>query len=265
MSRQQKMTAAQVAESICKHRHGDEFTITEVKTGSTWFNKELRKIDLVAIKRSWAHPCVTAYEIKVSRQDFLSDHKWPAYLQCCNIFSFACPAGVITKQDIEAIGQPGIGLVTINGDGKPHTAVKPLYRNIQLPDDFYLYIIMNRIDSDRIPFYSTRREYFEGWLANKERCRWIGREVSSKVWTKLSELEKELDDANWKLNHRDNENSDMIDVCKSAGYENHYELSSAFRRIEQINRIFGNDLDVHKILDVIEKIQNLKPSIPEAQ
>jgi hypothetical protein len=48
--------------------------MTEVKNGPTQWGKHYR-MDAVAIKKSWANPCITCYEVKVDRQDFLRDEK----------------------------------------------------------------------------------------------------------------------------------------------------------------------------------------------
>lgn len=64
-------------------RHKEDSFFTEVRNGPAVAN-ELLILDAVAFKRSWANPCITGYEIKVSRSDFLADEKWRGYLMYCN-------------------------------------------------------------------------------------------------------------------------------------------------------------------------------------
>jgi hypothetical protein len=49
-----------------------------------------RRADMMAID---AHGVVTIVEIKVSRSDLLGDHKWIDYLDYCDRFFWAVPAG----------------------------------------------------------------------------------------------------------------------------------------------------------------------------
>lgn len=64
---------------------------------------EPQRADLVKILPSYTKFTVSIYEIKVSRNDFLSDirkDKWRGYLPHCNRFYFAVAEGVAKKQDI---------------------------------------------------------------------------------------------------------------------------------------------------------------------
>ena len=54
-----------------------------------------------------------------------------------------------------------------------------------------LYIIMNRLESDRLPFHSTNAEYWRDWLAGKINDRDLGYQVRSKLVTRINELEQE--------------------------------------------------------------------------
>lgn len=44
---------------------------------------------------------VRIYEIKSSRSDFLTDAKWPQYLDYCTHFAFVAPAGAIMRWELE--------------------------------------------------------------------------------------------------------------------------------------------------------------------
>ena len=72
------MRASDLLALLAKKHSADVF-VPECKTGGTWAGTHLR-LDAWAMRRSWTHPTVWGYEIKVSRSDFLSDDKWVGYL-----------------------------------------------------------------------------------------------------------------------------------------------------------------------------------------
>jgi hypothetical protein len=64
-------------------RH-DLMTIAEVPLGNG------RRVDLMALSPKGA---ITIVEVKVSRADLLGDQKWPDYLDYCDRYFWAVPAG----------------------------------------------------------------------------------------------------------------------------------------------------------------------------
>lgn len=171
-----------------KHRRKDAF-FTEVKNGSTFMppRQGLLRLDAVAFKKSWAHPLVTGYEIKVNRQDFLRDNKWNTYLQYCHKFFFACPKGLILPEELP----PEVGLIYYNPDKNCiSTKRKAVFRNIEMPVDILYYLVISRLDSDRHPFFSSKREFFEEWVADKKNKLRLSYEVSNKMTEKLKAAEK---------------------------------------------------------------------------
>ena len=66
-----------------------------------------RRVDLIHINPHTQH--IRIFEMKVSRSDFIADKKWQNYLKYCHTFSFVCPYGLITKDDIPN----GIGVLWI--------------------------------------------------------------------------------------------------------------------------------------------------------
>lgn len=68
-----------------------------------------RRADMVAV---CAKGLFTIVEIKVSRADLLGDHKWPDYLDYCDRFFWAVPAGFsLSPFDGEALGPEVSGLI----------------------------------------------------------------------------------------------------------------------------------------------------------
>lgn len=251
----QIMNASDITKSICKYRHKEEFTITNLKCGSTWFTTELAIMDLCAIKKSYSKPCITGYEVKVSRNDFLRDEKWPNYLQYCHRFSFACPKGIITKDDIRAIGNKSVGLVTINEHGMPYTAVKPVYRPIELDAEFMLAIIINRMDSDRIPFYSSKAEYMKDWYKNKISDSELGRHYTRTIAKRMVKQAYELERLQGKLERTNRFTSELKTEYNITDIWDIRRLISKFKDFEEL---FGNDTEKSKeAIKLLQKINSL--------
>lgn len=79
------LVAADVARGVARLLfRQDLIALCEVPLGNG------RRADLLALD---AKGCVTIVEIKVSRADLRSDRKWPDYLDYCDRFLWAVPAG----------------------------------------------------------------------------------------------------------------------------------------------------------------------------
>ncbi len=168
----------------------DDVFLTEVKNGKTWDNRELLRMDAIAIRKSWVNPCVTGYEVKVSRNDFLRDDKWPGYLNYCNEFYFACPVDLIQPEELP----PEVGLIYYNPEkDNIRTIRKAVYRQVEIPVDMLWYLIMTRVKSDnRHPFFSSQREMLEAWVEDKVIKKQLGLNVANKTFTQIYELKEQV-------------------------------------------------------------------------
>lgn len=186
-----KVTALDVKKALAGY-HCKDFYITECKNGSTYFAppQGLLKFDALAISKSWTSPRIRIYEIKVSRNDFKQDGKWHLYKQYCHEFCFACPKGLIRKEELP----DDVGLVYFNPEnGAVRQVKKPLYRSVEYDANMLMYIIMNRLDDDRIPFYGDdRTAYARDYLANKADKRSIGHRLGSQMARDLTDLQDKL-------------------------------------------------------------------------
>lgn len=186
-----KIRAHEIKKGLAS-KHSDEFFMTEVKNGPTWSARkgELLQLDGLAIKKSWTKPCITGYEVKVLRNDFLNDEKWPAYMEYCHRFYFACPKGLIQPEELP----DDVGLVwydsSYNSAGNLYTRRKALFRNIEISQEMLYYIIICRLKNDRHPFFSSQREKFQMWVEDKIKRERLGWLVSSKMIEEINELEK---------------------------------------------------------------------------
>lgn len=186
-------TRADLIKEALRKRHQGETFLTEVKTGPTMYAEagSLQKIDALAIKPSWANPRFTAYEVKVSRSDFLADDKWTNYLSYCHKFYWACSTGLIKPEEVS----DPCGLVWVNGDGGWSVRKAALYRPIEIPWEMLYYIIISKLRSDRHPFFSSTKEYFEAYVQDKHDKILLGDMVSEKWRADLAAMDERVKQA----------------------------------------------------------------------
>ena len=188
---EKKFTSKEIKEALAKY-HSKDYFLTECKTCSTYFPdpQGLLIFDGLAIRKSYTGPCITGYEIKVSRSDFLQDAKWHLYLQYCNEFYFVVPNGLISKEELPE----NVGLIYYYPEsGNLKKRKKSMYRQIEEPVGVYKYIIYSRLDQDRIPFYESRAEYAKAYLQDREDKRMLGREFGSRMAKELSDMHCRLE------------------------------------------------------------------------
>ena len=181
-----EVTSQDIKAALSKKHGNREFFITECKNGPT--GTGMLQFDGLAIYKSWANPNIVGYEIKISRSDFQRDNKFFGYMPFCHELYFVVPTGLIDRTELPN----DIGLMYYNPVSKCLTTKKKaIHRNIEVNADMLLYIIMNRLDSDRLPFYSSKTEYWNDWLKNKINDRELGYMVRSKLLDRIRELEQE--------------------------------------------------------------------------
>lgn len=108
MSHTRSNTTSDKLLSLLRQKHAEDLLVPQCRNGATVLANPgtLGILDAVVSRKSWANPSVIGYEIKSSRQDFLSDDKWGKYRDCCNEFSFVCPWKAIREHELP----PEIGL-----------------------------------------------------------------------------------------------------------------------------------------------------------
>lgn len=189
MSKKRKYNASGIV-ALLESRHAKDVFVAECKDGPTHYASHLR-LDGWAMMKSWAHPCAIGYEIKVSRSDFVSDNKWPAYLPLCNQFYFVAPPGVIDPAELS----PDAGLLVVAGEGagtRLLTKKKAPYRDVSIPTDLYRYILMCRVsvDPESSPI-EEGRERWQKWLDCKQEDRRLGYKVSKAIRERAAAIETE--------------------------------------------------------------------------
>lgn len=142
------------------------------------------RADLWVMKKSWASPMTTLYEIKVSRSDFLRDDKWPRYLPYCNLLVFAVAPGVCTQEELpEGVGIIGL---TKNGGGL-RTLRKAQWRasDAEGQSSVLKAVLMNRIMPRADPL--TRDQRIEQWRERAASAESVGRHMKRRVQRELDE------------------------------------------------------------------------------
>ena len=102
------ITASQVLDLLASRHHKDVF-VRECKGGPTWGGGSPR-LDGWAMRKSWTHPCMWGYEVKVSRSDWLRDQKIAAYLPLCNVLYVVAPSGIVQPEELP----DSVGLLVVN-------------------------------------------------------------------------------------------------------------------------------------------------------
>jgi hypothetical protein len=153
-------------------------------------------MDAWVMNRSWAHPCYTVYEIKVSRSDFLNDKKWRHYLPYCNEFFFVAPKGLIQIAELP----PEAGLLELLGGADGRRLVRrkqPAWRDITFPESLVRYVLMGRVRVSRSEYIIEERtedERAEEWrrfIAERTENRELGYRVGKAIRETVEHVKKE--------------------------------------------------------------------------
>lgn len=219
----EKVTATDIKRALAE-KHWKDFFLTEVKSGPTQLVVPggLKILDGLAVRKSWTSPCFTGYEVKISRSDFLRDAKFYTYEELCNCLYIVCPKGMIERTELPE----SVGLIYYDPEKKTLTTrKKAIFRKIEYSPEMLLYIIFSRLDSDRYPFFSEKRQYFEEYLAGKRENRHLANSVKTKMVQDNARLEAELKQVH--------------------GFQQQYEMHRAIMKVLEkhgIHKWYGDDI-----------------------
>ncbi len=255
-----KITAEAVVKLLCC-RHNKDICVPQCKTGGSWGGGRLNIMDLWVMKTSWTQPTVYAYEVKVSRADFMQDDKWPGYLEYCNEFYFAAPPGVIDPKELP----PEAGLLITSKNGKKiYRKKKAAYRAVEIPEDLFRYILMWRAEITRARAQTTKREEWELWLKEKKYTRDLGYSVSRALAETIKNEIEAVRSENDRLQSRIEDFCEMEKLLVELGleYPDAFSLKRAVtRRLEIIPKEFvsmiGKTINTLRgIKEICEKVKN---------
>lgn len=181
------MTSKQILDLLAD-KHSEDVFVSECKDGPTQ-NAAMSRMDAWAMNKSWANPLTVAYEIKVSRGDFLKDNKWTSYLPCCNQLYFVCPTGLIDVSEMS----PDTGLMYVAKTGRMMvTKKKAPYRNVQIPETLWRYILMCRakIGAEEASEPFDKARMWRDFIAEKREFSTIGWKVSKRIREHVEAVEQ---------------------------------------------------------------------------
>lgn len=183
-------TSAEHLLNILRERHKDDVFVAECKNGSTTNRDTHSKIDAWCMKKSWSRPLVIGYEIKVVRRDFIQDTKWMAYLSMCNELYFVAPKGIISVDELPE----HTGLMELT-QSRLITRRKAAYRDIQIPEDVFRYILMCRAtigaEQKNLDVAEDRLAYWRKWAEQSGESLELGHRIAYRVRQHIDQVQKE--------------------------------------------------------------------------
>jgi hypothetical protein len=232
-------TAHEILE-LLRVKHSADVFVDECKDGPT-HSTEHRRLDAWSMDRSWAHPYVVGYEIKVARSDFLRDQKWRDYLVMCNALYFVTPAGLVDPAEVPE----GVGLMCASkSGGKLFIKRRAAYRDVEIPESVWRYILMSRakITRDRFDYGQTDgRATALAWLEDRKADYTLGQKVAAKIARLAGERIEEIGKENERLKDLLEHSDEALKLVESLGgaWEARHALRNA-KSIEQ--QAIGVDL-----------------------
>jgi hypothetical protein len=244
--------------NLLAQRHSDDVFIEECKNGKS-DSKILLKMDGWAMRKSWAHPCISGYEVKVARSDFLGDRKWPGYLKYCNEFYFVCPPNVIKPEELGK--DVGLLYCSANG-GRLYTKKKAPFRNITIPETIFRYIIMRLGSENNPPYGRADKGYWVKWLAQKDEDKELGRAVSRKVALILQKRVYDTEKKNHALALENEKFADLRSQLAALGFNGTYtpDVYSIQQKLKRLHAVVPEGFE-YTLSHTLSQLQKFKDTL----
>lgn len=204
------------------------------------------------------------YEVKVARQDFLRDEKWPEYMAVCNCMWFVAPKSLIQLEELP----PEVGLLEVSKNGKRlFTRRKAVDRDVEIPEDVWRYVLMCRatISERDIDLERSSVAFWERWLREKRRKQDLGYEVRGKIREVVDRTNAE----NERLRRENEVFADVREILDAAGIDtvsSWYTRNELQRKIDDQQAGYRRDLksallDASRAIAALEEeLANVAPS-----
>lgn len=206
--------------------------------------------DVLSMRKSWTQPNFTAYEIKVTRSDFMSDMtsgKWQNYLEIAGAVVFATPKGLVKRTELP----DGTGLIERNDKGW-RFAKKPVYERTIPPQYILMKLLMKGLHT--IP--NENREWFEEWNARKTLRRKFG-ELVGGVIADTHSAQAKLE----RMNMTDDlvrEKADLErfkrEICDVLGMEE-WDYYGAINQVRKIRNSFSESERIRSTIVLLERVK----------
>lgn len=210
--------------------------------------------DVYSIAPSYVRPNPIAYEIKVTRSDFMSDTgsgKWMAYTKFASGVVFAVPRGLVDKTQVPN----GCGLM-IRGENGWTTLRRPTLARIQIPNDALLKLLF---DSDRARVkHEARPRSADEWraadAARKRVGKWVASIIADQMAAKasLNRVEEDIKRARATLKKMDELAQERSRAIEARGRE---LAEEAWRSLENTAGL-PRGSSHHKVLGRIRELRH---------
>jgi hypothetical protein len=190
-------TVTEITAVLCRTRHSKDVCIPECKDGPSQGVRS-RRMDLWTMRKSYSQFCMTGYEIKVTRRDYIQDEKWKDYLPLCHELYFVCPWGVIQPEEVPA----SCGLIWMSRNlTKGYVKKKADFRKIEPPVDLLVYVIMSRLPEGAAlkggpierDLKADKVEMLKRWVDEGKELKDLGYRVAHKIRQEVDWIKKEND------------------------------------------------------------------------
>lgn len=190
MEKNQPLLARDIL-GLLQARHADDVFVPEMPCGPG----AGRRIDAWAMKRTWQNSPSTAYEIKVSRGDWMQDEKLHDYLEYAHRLYLVCPWGLIPVDEVPK----GVGLQWVTKTGGRFITKKKAQVQRE-PPKFHtalMGIMVNRVRRGPLRPEMARHTPLTGvdrytqLLADRESKKRIGYQVGAAVREHIRRVESE--------------------------------------------------------------------------
>lgn len=157
-------------------RGPDRMVWTDIQLGSAGSPRP----DVYTILKSFIKPCPSAFEVKVSRSDFLADvtaGKWTKYLQYAYSVTFACEVGLLFKDDVPQ----QCGLI-VRHENAWRYAKRPLINPVEIPRSAWMKLLIDGVHREG-PLVRARSFNIDNGFAKRygsEAARWVSDAASIK-------------------------------------------------------------------------------------
>jgi len=163
---------------LLKAKHSEDVFVSECKDGPTQSVRNYLRMDAWVMPRSWTRQAITAYEVKVSRSDFLGDEKWRNYLPLCNYFYFATAPGLIQLNELPT----EVGLIEASKSGsRLFIKRKAVHHEATNIEGVLRYVLMCRSTIRGETTESGKREFWKTWLETRQIDATFGHNLSKKL------------------------------------------------------------------------------------
>lgn len=253
--------------ALLAKKHSDDVFVPECKDGPTQ-TRAHRRLDAWVLLKTWSPITTIGYEIKVDRADWRRDEKLHDYMPLCHLLYIVAPNGVVPVEELPA----GCGLIVpVGNSGRLQVKRKAARREIALPSELMVYVLMCRTEITRERFnYNEDRKHWRAkelreWVDGKKDRHTLSYAVNAKIRDAFEEQERRLSTER----QRNDELASVRTRIAELGFDitqpvNHWAVRSRLDRLNAtiddytLGRIRHEAKQLEKLADQLEAIKTFK-------